>query len=62
MSKKDLAVKEETAVTVTDFHPINEVPSKAPTPQMDLGNPNLSYDDVLPSNFFSMEDLQVCLE
>ncbi len=59
MSKKDLAKKEETAVT---FRPVNDVPDKAPVPTMDLDNPNLSFDDVLPSNYFSMERLQEWLE
>jgi hypothetical protein len=44
------------------FHPVNDVPDKAPTPQMDLDNPHLSFDDVLPSNYFSMEDLEIWLE
>jgi hypothetical protein len=44
------------------FGPTNDVPDKAPKPQMDLTNPLLSFDDVLPSNYFSMEDLQMWLE
>ena len=62
MSKNDATTKDETAITVTNFHPINDVPDKAPKPQMDLDNPNLSFDDVLPSNYFSMEDLQIWLD
>jgi hypothetical protein len=60
MSKKDVAVVEpqETAVT---FFPINDVPSKAPAPLLDLSNPNLSFDDLFPSNYFSMEDLDAWL-
>jgi len=50
------------AVAVANFQPLNDVPNKAPVPQMDLSNPNLSFDDVLPSNYFSMEDLQLWLE
>lgn len=49
-------------LAVVDFSPINPVPDVAPAPQMDLTSPTLSYDDVLPSNFFSMEDLQIWLE
>ena len=62
MSKNDVATKDETAVAVSNFHPVNAVPDKAPLPQMDLDNPNLSFDDVLPSNYFSMEDLQIWLD
>lgn len=43
------------------FQPINPVPDKAPPAQMDLNNVNLSFDDVLPSNYFSMEDLDIWL-
>ncbi len=61
MSNKSKAVKtkEETAVT---FAPINDVPDKAPAPQLDWTNPDLSFDDVLPSNYFSMEELELWLE
>jgi hypothetical protein len=55
-------VNEATAITTANFHPVNNVPAKAPKPQMDLDNPNLSFDDVLPSNYFSMEDLQIWLD
>jgi hypothetical protein len=61
MSKKDI-VKEETAAAIIDFQPVNDVPTKAHAPQMDLSNPNLSFDDVLPANYFSMEDLEIWLE
>lgn len=60
MSKKNKT--QETAVTLASFHPINDVPDKAPAPQLDLDNPNLAYDDVLPSNYFSMEELELWLE
>ena len=60
--KKETTVKEETALTVASFHPTNDVPDKPPIPQMDLDNPNLSFDDVLPSNYYSMEDLQIWLD
>lgn len=53
---------EETAVVVASFHPINDVPDKAPAPQLNLDDPNLAFDDVLPSNYFSMEDLELWLE
>lgn len=63
MSKKNGSeATEEKALVVVDFSPTNNVPDKAPAPQMDLTNPNLSYDDVLPSNYFSMEDLEMWLE
>ena len=67
MSKKNgtqaaEAATEEKALALVDFNPINDVPDKAPAPQMDLSNPNLSYDDVLPSNYFSMEELELWLE
>lgn len=62
MSNKDVSIKEEFAITVTSFHPVNDVPDKAPKPKMDLDNPNLSFDDVLPSNYLSMEDLQIWLD
>ena len=63
MSKKNgtQEVTDEKALAVIDFNPINNVPDKAPAPQMDLTNPNLSYDDVLPSNYFSMEELEIWL-
>jgi hypothetical protein len=67
MSKtKDVAVVEPQETAVGDaaptFAPINDVPDKAPAPQVDWTNPNLSYDDVLPSNYFSMEELELWLE
>lgn len=61
-SKNEVDAKEETAVAVADFQPVNDVPDKAPPPPVDLGNPNLSFDDVLPANFFSMERLQDWLD
>ncbi|MCB0094690.1 MAG: hypothetical protein KDE46_03175 [Caldilineaceae bacterium] len=61
MSKKN-ETNQETAVTLASFHPINNVPDKAPAPQLNLDNPNLAFDDVLPSNYFSMEDLELWLE
>lgn len=60
MSKKDKT--QETAVATVSFHPINDVPDKAPVPQLNLDNPNLAFDDVLPSNYFSMEELELWLE
>lgn len=47
---------------VVDFSPINPVPEKAPAPPIDLQNPFLSFDDVLPANYFSMERLQEWLD
>ncbi|MCO5190741.1 MAG: hypothetical protein M9918_21460 [Anaerolineae bacterium] len=51
-----------TDLTVIDFHPRYDVPTVAPKPQFDLSDPNLSFDDVLPSNYFSMEGLQTWLD
>lgn len=62
MSKQAEATREETAVAVASFQPINDVPDKAAAPQMDWHNPHLSFDDVLPSNYFAMEDLEIWLE
>ena len=62
MSKKTDDNTQETAVATVAFHPINDVPDKAPAPQLDLTNPHLAFDDVLPSNYFSMEDLELWLE
>lgn len=53
---------ESKELTVVNFQPVNEVPERAPAPKMDLFNPNLSFDDVLPSNYFSMERLQEWLD
>lgn len=67
MSKKNSKEKvEETAPSTSSgqaiveaaFYPVNEVPDKAPTPKFDPGNPNLTFDDVQPSNYFSMEALE----
>lgn len=59
MSKKtDNAGTEETAVALASFHPVNDVPDKAPVPKFDPSNPNLTFDDVQPANYFSMEALE----
>lgn len=58
MSNKAVGRKAETAVVILDFGPINDVPDKAPAPPMNLADPHLAFDDVLPANFFSMERLQ----
>lgn len=47
---------------IVNFRPTGDVPDKAPAPKIDLDNPNLSFDDVLQSNYFSMESLQTWLE
>lgn len=52
----------KTALVAPSFLPVNDVPEKAPAPKMDLTNPDLSFDDVLPSNYFSMERLQEWLD
>ncbi len=49
---------EETAVVLASFYPVNDVPDKAPPPKFDPSNPNLTFDDVQPSNYFSMEALE----
>lgn len=54
-----VALKDANALV---FGPTLDVPDKAPAPKMDLTNPLLSFDDVLPSNYFSMERLQEWLE
>lgn len=50
------------ALTVVDFGPTVEVPEKAPPLQVDVTNPLLSLDDVLPDNFISMEGLEAWLK
>jgi hypothetical protein len=65
--KNSTQAKPETAVgnaslMLANFQPLNDVPDKAPAPQLDLTNPNLAFDDVLPSNYFSMEELELWLE
>jgi hypothetical protein len=62
MKNSTKAKTEETAVVVASFHPINDVPDKAPAPKFDPGNPNLTFDDVQPANYFSMESLEQWLE
>ena len=48
-------------LTPVSFQPTLSVPHQAPPPPMDLTKPDLSFDDVLPSNYFSMEDLEIWL-
>jgi hypothetical protein len=56
MSKKDVPA-------VPQFSPSVDVPDSAPVmPEGWVNNPNLSMDDVLPSNFISMEGLQQWLD
>lgn len=47
---------------VISFAPTMEVPDNAPPLKVDVSNPHLSFDDVLPSNYFSMERLQEWLD
>lgn len=47
---------------VANFGPTLIVPDKAPALKIDIFNPDLSFDDVLPSNYFSMERLNEWLE
>ena len=51
-------MSENTNLTVVDFSPTFEVPDKAPTMPIDTSNPNISFDDLFPENFFSMDALQ----
>lgn len=62
MSNTNTAVVNPQETAVISFAPINDVPDKAPVAKVDWNNPNLSFDDVLPSNYFSMEDLEMWLE
>lgn len=43
---------------VINFAPTLEVEDTAPALKVDVNNPDLAFDDVLPSNFLSMEGLQ----
>ena len=49
-------------VAVRTFEPLQEVPAQAPKPPTDLDNPNLSADDILTENYFSMAALEAWLE
>lgn len=53
---------ERSEIAAVSFAPTQDVPNNAPPMQLDINNPMLSYDDVLPSNYFSMEDLQIWLD
>jgi hypothetical protein len=50
------------ALTVANFAPLVEVADNAPKPKVDFYNPHLSFEDVLPENFFSMDSLQARLD
>ena len=39
--------------------PTLEAPETAPAPSFDLANPKLTFVDLFPENFFSLEGLQV---
>lgn len=43
---------------VANFGPTLEVPNEAPALKIDVTNPDLTFDDVLPRNYFSMERLE----
>ncbi len=45
-----------------NFGPTIDVPDNAPALKVDVTNPALSFDDVLPNNFISMESLERWLE
>ena len=49
-------------VMVKTFEPVQDVPTQAPKPPTDLDNPNLSVDDILTENYFSMAALEAWLE
>ncbi|MCP5101254.1 MAG: hypothetical protein GY943_37390 [Chloroflexi bacterium] len=53
--------KKKELATV-NFSPIATIPDDAPPIPFDVTNPALSLDDVLPSNFISMEGLQRWLD
>lgn len=50
------------ALAPLDFSPIIPVPDEAPKPKVDFSNPHLSFEDVLPKTFLSMEALQAWLD
>lgn len=52
---------ESTDLAVVDFSPTLEVPENAPALTVDPSNEALSFDDLFPENFFSMESLQAWL-
>lgn len=43
---------------VINFAPLQELPADAPPMKIDPYNPHLSFEDVLPENYISMESLQ----
>ena len=49
----------KTQIAIIDFSPTIDVPNDAPIMTFDPQNEALSYDDLFPENFFSMESLQV---
>lgn len=52
---------EGTDLTVVDFSPTLDVPENAPPLPVDVQSEALSFDDLFPENFFSMEALQAWL-
>jgi hypothetical protein len=59
---ENIMTQKTSELVTVSFNPINEVPLTAPPVKVDLMDPNLSFDDVLPANYFSMEDLQIWLD
>ena len=45
-------------VQVNPIAPTLDVPDKAPPPSFDLTNPDLTFVDLFPENFYSLEGLQ----
>lgn len=56
------ATVNEKALTVVNFAPTIDVDGNAPAPTVDFYNPHLSFEDVLPDRFFSLESLQAWLD
>lgn len=56
--KNQTDVNNRNLPAVINFAPTLEVEDSAPALKVDVNNPDLSFDDVLPSNFLSMEGLE----
>lgn len=50
-------MSKNTDLAVINFSPTLEVPDNAPPMPIDPSNEAVSFDDLFPANFFSMEDL-----
>lgn len=49
-------------LTTVSFAPTLDVPDTAPVLTVDVANPGLTFDDLLPANFISMEGLEQWLD